>query len=188
MATKSKRPVNGEDMFKYAAHLADCNPKVIKKYWGYILDAIIHVCHFDGECEVPGFCSVILERVDAKKYIIKDEEDGQFKEVTEPSYCKVKANPVDDFINDVNGFGVTHAYKMRVKKKKLNERDIQRMTKATMQEQMLRHLAEERMAESRKTREQGRAEFMALLEKRKKEHEERKNEQTGTDSTSDGAT
>ena len=172
MATKSKRPVNGEDMFKYAAHLADCNPKVVKKYWGYILDAIIHVCHFDGECEVPGFCSVILE-------------DGELKEVTEQSYCKVKANPVDDFINDVNGFGVTRAYKMRVKKKKLNERDIRRMTNFTMQEQMLRHLAEERVEESRKTREQGRAEFMALLEKRKKEHEERKNEQTGTDATSD---
>ena len=61
-----------------------------------------------------------------EEYVQKQVHNGEEKFYQVPGHYSIDFFPCDAFINDVNGQGITKAYRKRLKKQELTKRDIER--------------------------------------------------------------
>lgn len=92
--------------FKYAAELVDSSPETVRKYYQACVDTLIHMLHFDGRCHLPYVGVFTLEEMPERTVIAKDA-DGELVERTNPAWFKILYKTNEDFLNNVNGRGVT---------------------------------------------------------------------------------
>lgn len=97
---------------------------VSQKWCNAIVEVIIQECFFKKACRVPllGVFELVHQKESTQKHII----DGEEKILTLPDRYSIKFTPCDSFVNDVNGKGVTKAYRQRDGYGKLTKRDIER--------------------------------------------------------------
>lgn len=113
-----------QDFYKQLAKWMDTKPYTAQKWWEASLEVIIRECFYNEKCKVPGLGEFILEQ--QKETIQHQIINGEEKFYKVPEHFSVKFKPNDTFINDVNGQGITKAYRKRLKKQELTRRDIER--------------------------------------------------------------
>lgn len=170
---------NPEDVFKYASEISGNDLKTIKRYWKFIQQAIVHVAHFDGVCQIDNL-AVVKVRVSEPKKDVAIDKDGVLVETTIPPVYAAEIKLLDSFIDDLNGRGVTKSYKKRVKEKKLTEHDLERIVRVDMAEEVM----EARVRRQKAQRDQRRMNFIEEIQRKKKEHEDKMNEKDRSDQTS----
>lgn len=179
MAGCRKMSRNPEDVFKYAAEISSNDVKTIKRYWKYIQQAIVHVAHFDGVCQIDNLATIKVRASEPKKDISIDR-DGTLVETTLPPVYTADVKLLDSFIDDLNGRGVTKSYKKRVKEKKLTEHDLERIVRMDVAEEA----REAKVRWQAAQRDQNRMNFIEEIQRKKKEHEDKMNEKDRNDPTS----
>ena len=112
-----------QQFYEYAASLLESKPETVKKYWQACVDTIVHMLHFDGRCQMPGVGTFELKEVPSWTGMAKDD-NGELVERTIPAWFKITYKSNDDFINNVNGRGVTKRYRKRVRERKLTPNDL----------------------------------------------------------------
>ena len=95
-----------QEFYAYAANLLETKPETVKKYWQACVDTIVHMLHFDGRCQMPGVGTFELKEVPSWTGMAKDD-NGDLVERTIPAWFKITYKSNDDFVNNVNGRGVT---------------------------------------------------------------------------------
>ena len=118
-----------QEFYAYAANLLESKPETVKKYWQACVETIVHMLHFDGRCQMPGVGTFELKEVPSWTGMAKDD-NGDLVERTIPAWFKITYKSNDDFINNVNGRGVTKKYRKRVRERKLTPNDLKLITQA----------------------------------------------------------
>nr|DAK83655.1 MAG TPA: DNA-binding protein [Caudoviricetes sp.] len=107
--------------------------KVIRKIWKAITEHIIREIYYKNTCEIP-----LLGRFDVRKMEEKIQRqttaNGKEIEYVVPARIVPVFIPSDDFIDDVNGGGVTKSYRKRLKNNALTSRDYERMVRTEQME------------------------------------------------------
>lgn len=178
-----------QEFYAYAANLLETKPDTIKKYWMACVDTIIHMLHFDGRCQMPGVGTFTLQELPERKVMSKNEA-GELIEQINPVWFKILYRYNEDFLNNVNGRGVTKKYRKRVRERKLTPNDLKLLTQAEAERtarKTLEQIAQERME---KAKQQSYDDFINVINKKKEEYERKQkekelNEQSNKDTTSD---
>lgn len=95
-----------------------------QKDWDAMREVIVRNLFLKKRCKVPdlGTFELILQKEYYQKQIIKGEE--VYYKV--PERYSIKFTPHDNFIDDVNGKGVTKSFRRREKEGALTKKDIER--------------------------------------------------------------
>ena len=104
------------------------------------------------------------------------DDNGDLIERTIPAWFKITYKSNDDFINNVNGRGVTKRYRKRVRERKLTPNDLKLITQAEMERtarKTLEQMAQERME---KAKQQSYDDFINVINKKKEDYERKKKE------------
>lgn len=173
--------------FKYAAELVDSSPETVRKYYQACVDTLIHMLHFDGRCHLPYVGVFTLEEMPERTVIAKDA-DGELVERTNPAWFKILYKTNEDFLNNVNGRGVTKKYRKRVRERKLTKNDLKLITQAEMErtaKKTLKQQQDDRIAEAKKN---SYDDFINVINQKKEDYERKKkekelNEQANEDTT-----
>ena len=116
-----------QDFYEVAAKMADCkSAKVAKKWWLAFVEVIVSEMYAKGSCRLPYigiFNSYLIEESKSIQY----GKDGNRHEYLVPERILPTFRPVDNFINDINGTGVTKEYRKRLRKGALVQRDYLRI-------------------------------------------------------------
>lgn len=116
-----------------------------QKWWEAILEVIVRECFYNEKCYVPNLGNFTLTY--QEEYVQKQIHGNEEKFYKVPGHYSVNFSPCDAFINDVNGQGITKAYRKRLKKKELTQRDIERQIRF---EQMKRLPTETMQSDAKK--------------------------------------
>ena len=130
------------------------------KWWQAFVEVIIREEYYNGTCRVPLLGTFNTRTVDEA---IQKQTDVNGKTVyyRVPERNVPQFTPSDGFINDINMQGVTKAYRKRLKKNQLTQRDWERHFRAESCD-LYDNLSEERV-------EQAKEKFQEkLIEKKKK--------------------
>lgn len=194
-----------KDFYEYAANLLETKPDTVKKYWLACVDTIIHMLHFDGRCQMPGVGRFDLKEIPEWNGIAKNDA-GELVERTNPAWFKIIYTVNEDFLNNVNGRGVTRKYRKRVRERKLTKNDLKLLSEQEITKELLKtqkERQEEReaqrkaaaeakfLAKIQAAKERDNSDFLDVINQKKEEHkrklEEMKNEdeQSTADTTSD---
>lgn len=156
-----------QQFYEYAGGLLNVSPQTAKKYWMGFVDTIIHILHFDGKCQMPSVGRFDLKEIPEYRVMAKNDE-GELVERINPAWFKILYTVNEDFLNNVNGRGVTKKYRKRVRERKLNANDLKLITRAEMERtarKSLEQIAQERME---KAKQQSYDDFINVINKKKK--------------------
>lgn len=178
-----------QQFYTYAANLLESRPETVKKYWQACVDTIIHMLHFDGRCQTPGVGTFYLKDHPERKVMAKDE-NGDLVEQINPAWFSIAYNANDDFINNVNGKGVTKLYRQRVRNRKLTPNDLKLLTQAEAERTARKTLEQRQQERIEKAKQQSYDDFINVINQKKEEHKRKQkekelNEQSNKDTTSD---
>lgn len=176
-----------QEFYAYAAGLLEVSPQTARKYWSGFLDTMIHILHFDGKCQVPGFGTFRLKGHPERKVIAKNE-NGELVEQLNPAWFSVTYDANDAFINNVNGKGVTKAYRQRVRNRKLTPNDLKLITQAEAERTAKRTLKQMQKESIEKAKQQSYDDFLDVINRKKEEYKRKQkekelNEQSDKDKT-----
>ena len=104
------------------------------------------------------------------------DDNGELVERTIPVWYKITYKSNDDFVNNVNGRGVTKRYRQRVRERKLTPNDLKLITQAEAERtarKTLEQMAQERME---KAKQQSYDDFINVINKKKEDYERKKKE------------
>lgn len=132
----------------------------VKKYWDAFVEVVVHEVFVKGFCYMPSIGTIHTKTRQGYQEKIKND-DGGYDVYDVPPYSMPYLSAEDGFINDVNMFGVTTTYRKRYKKKKLSQRDINRIARAETYK-LMSNISEEDKRRSRK-------EFQEYLRKKQEE-------------------
>lgn len=179
-----------KEFYEYASGLLNVSPKTAQKYWMGFVDTIIHILHFDGKCQMPSVGTFVLEELPERKVMSKNEQ-GELVERINPAWFKILYKCNEDFLNNVNGRGVTKKYRKRVRERKLNANDLKLITQAEIERTARKTLEQRAQERMEKAKQQSYDDFINVInktkedyERKKKEKEQKLNEST-EDTTSD---
>lgn len=190
-----------KDFYEYAANLLESKPDTVKKYWLACVDTIIHMLHFDGRCQMPGVGRFDLKEIPEWNGIAKNDA-GELVERTNPAWFKILYTVNEDFLNNVNGRGVTKRYRKRVRERKLTKNDLkllseQEVTKELLKTQKEREAQRKAAAEAKflakiqAAKERDNSDFLDVINQKKEEHKrkleemKKEDEQPTEDTTGD---
>lgn len=164
-----------QQFYEYAASLLESKPEIVKKYWQACVDTIVHMLHFDGRCQMPGVGTFELKEVPSWTGMAKDD-NGELVERTIPAWFKITYKSNDDFINNVNGRGVTKRYRKRIRERKLTPNDLKLITQAEMERTAKRTLKQMQDDRIEKAKQQSYDDFINVINKKKEDYERKKKE------------
>ena len=107
-----------QEFYAYAGGLLNVSPQTAKKYWMGFVDTIIHILHFDGKCQMPSIGRFDLKELPERRVMAKNDA-GELVERINPAWFKILYTVNEEFLNNVNGRGVTKKYRKRVRERKL---------------------------------------------------------------------
>ena len=99
---------------------------------------------------MPGVGTFELKEVPSWTGMAKDD-NGELVERTIPSWFKITYKSNDDFVNNVNGRGVTKRYRKRVRERKLTPNDLKLITQAEIErtaKRTLKQMQDERIEQA----------------------------------------
>lgn len=164
-----------QEFYAYAGGLLNVSPQTAKKYWIGFVDTIIHILHFDGKCQMPSIGRFDLKEIPEYRVTAKNDA-GELVERINPAWFKILYTVNEDFLNNVNGRGVTKKYRKRVRERKLTPNDLKLITQAEMERtarKSLEQIAQERMEKAKK---QSYDDFINVINKKKEDYERKKKE------------
>ena len=128
---KSNRPrITKTQFFKEVCRFADCaNTETPAKYWSAIYEVIVRHLYYDECIKVPFLGTFSLREV-GESIQVQTDADGNEVVYRVPARRVPVFTPEDNFIDDVNMTGVTKAYRKRLKKGTLTQRDYERKCRA----------------------------------------------------------
>ena len=141
-----------QEFYAYAGGLLNVSPQTAKKYWMGFVDTIIHILHFDGKCQMPSVGTFTLEELPERRVMAKNEQ-GELVERINPAWFKILYKYNEDFLNNVNGRGVTKKYRRRVRERKLTPNDLKLITQAEAErtaKRTLKQMQDERIEQAKK--------------------------------------
>ena len=172
MAEPNKR---NHEFYTYAGGLLNVSPQTAKKYWMGFVDTIIHILHFDGKCQMPSIGRFDLKEIPEYRVTAKNDA-GELVERINPAWFKILYKYNEDFLNNVNGRGVTKKYRRRVRERKLTPNDLKLITQAEMErtaKRTLKQMQDERIEQAKK---QSYDDFINVINKKKEDYERKKKE------------
>lgn len=122
-------PAKENDFYIEASRYCDASPQTVKKYWEACVETIIRRMYLLGEVKMPGLGKMYSTIMPEKRQVQKDPRTGDYVEYVVPERIKPEFSAEDEFINDINGAGVTKQYRKRVKNKILTKRDLERIAR-----------------------------------------------------------
>ena len=164
-----------QEFYAYAGGLLNVSPQTAKKYWMGFVDTIIHILHFDGRCQVPSIGRFDLKELPERRVMAKNDA-GELVERINPAWFKILYTVNEEFLNNVNGRGVTKKYRKRVRERKLTPNDLKLITQAEMErtaKRTLKQIQDERIEQAKK---QSYDDFINVINKKKEEYERKKKE------------
>ena len=164
-----------QEFYAYAANLLETKPETVKKYWQSCVDTIVHMLHFDGKCQMPSVGTFTLEELPERRVMAKNEQ-GELVEQINPAWFKILYKYNEDFLNNVNGRGVTKKYRRRVRERKLTPNDLKLITQAEIErtaKRTLKQMQDERIEQAKK---QSYDDFINVINKKKEDYERKKKE------------
>lgn len=164
-----------QQFYEYAGGLLNVSPQTAKKYWMGFVDTIVHMLHFDGRCQMPSVGTFELKEVPSWTGMAKDD-NGELVERTIPAWFKITYRSNDDFINNVNGRGVTKKYRKRVRDRKLTPNDLKLITQAEIERTAKRTLEQMQNERIEKAKQQSYDDFINVINKKKEDYERKKKE------------
>lgn len=164
-----------QEFYSYASGLLNVSPQTAKKYWMGFVDTIIHMLHFDGRCQMPGVGTFELKEVPSWTGMAKDD-NGDLVERIIPAWFKITYKSNDDFINNVNGRGVTKKYRKRVRERKLTPNDLKLITQAEAERTAKRTLEQMQNERIEKAKQQSYDDFINVINQKKEDYERKKKE------------
>ena len=164
-----------QEFYAYAGGLLNVSPQTAKKYWMGFVDTIIHILHFDGKCQMPGIGTFTLEELPERKVMAKNEH-GELVEQINPAWFKILYKVNEDFLNNVNGRGVTKKYRKRVRERKLTPNDLKLITQAEIERTAKRTLKQMQDERIEQAKQQSYDDFINVINKKKEDYEQKKKE------------
>jgi hypothetical protein len=164
-----------QEFYAYAGGLLNVSPQTAKKYWMGFVDTIIHILHFDGKCQMPSIGTFTLEELPERKVMAKNEQ-GELVEQINPAWFKILYKYNEDFLNNVNGRGVTKKYRRRVRERKLTPNDLKLITQAEMERTAKRTLKQMQDDRIEQAKQQSYDDFINVINKKKEDYERKKKE------------
>lgn len=148
-----------KEFYNGVARLLNCSAKQVKKFWEEgVNEFIVREIFFRGNCKLPGIGTFRTKKI-AENFQVQKDING--KEITYkvPERDLPIFDAHDTFINDINMHGVTKAYRKRVKKNALTQRDYLRQIRAEILG-VEGSISQERLQKSKK-------DFQDFLDKKK---------------------
>lgn len=178
-----------QEFYAYAGGLLNVSPQTAKKYWMGFVDTIIHILHFDGKCQMPSVGQFYLEELPERRVMAKNEV-GELVEQINPAWFKILYKYNEDFLNNVNGRGVTKKYRKRVRERKLTPNDLKLLTQAEAERTARKTLEQRQQERIEKAKQQSYDDFINVINQKKEEHKRKQkekelNEKSNKDTTSD---
>lgn len=106
-------------------NLGDAN-----KWWDAVVETITREVYYNGSARLPGIGTISTKEIQSKYIRETDPRTGKKVTYFQPAKMAPIFIPEDDFVNDINMQGVTKAYRKRLKKGKLTQRDRERVLRA----------------------------------------------------------
>ena len=172
MAEHNKR---NQEFYEYAGGLLNVSSQTAKKYWMGFVDTIIHILHFDGKCQMPSVGTFTLEELPERRVMAKNER-GELVEQINPAWFKILYKYNEDFLNNVNGRGVTKKYRRRVRERKLTPNDLKLITQAETERTAKRTLKQMQDDRIEQAKQQSYDDFINVINKKKEDYERKKKE------------
>lgn len=179
-----------QEFYNYAGELLNVSPQTAKKYWMCFVDTIIHMLHFDGKCQMPSVGQFYLQEMPEQRVVGKNN-DGELVERVNPKWYKILYKYNEDFLNNVNGRGVTKKYRKRVRDRKLTPNDLKLITQAEAERTAKRTLEQMQNERIEQAKQQSYDDFINVINQKKEEYERKKKEkeqklnESNEDTTSD---
>ena len=164
-----------QEFYAYAGGLLNVSPQTAKKYWMGFVDTIIHILHFDGKCQMPSVGTFTLEELPERRVMAKNEQ-GELVEQINPAWFKILYKYNEDFLNNVNGRGVTKKYRRRVRERKLTPNDLKLITQAEIERMAKRTLKQMQDDRIEQAKQQSYDDFINVINKKKEDYERKKKE------------
>lgn len=164
-----------QEFYEYAGGLLNVSPQTAKKYWMGFVDTIIHILHFDGRCQMPAVGTFSLEELPERRVMAKNEQ-GELVEQINPAWFKILYKVNEDFLNNVNGRGVTKKYRKRVRERKLTPNDLKLLTQAEAERTARKTLEQRAQERMEKAKQQNYDDFINVINKKKEEYERKQKE------------
>lgn len=155
-----------KEFYKQACRWADSiNIQTAAKWWAAFNEVIVREIFFNASVKMPKIGTFGTRIVGEQIQKQKDPKTGKDVIYQVPERIVPVFYPDDDFINDCNNQGVTKAYRKRLKKGQLTQRDYERQIRAESMA-VVGALSEEKI-------EKAKAEFEKMLKAKKKEFDEK---------------
>ena len=153
-----------QEFYEYAGGLLNVSPQTAKKYWMGFVDTIIHILHFDGKCQMPSVGTFNLEELPERRVMAKNEQ-GELVEQINPAWFKILYKVNEDFLNNVNGRGVTKKYRKRVRERKLTPNDLKLLTQAEAERTARKTLEQRAQERMEKAKQQNYDDFINVIKR-----------------------
>lgn len=152
-------PITDKEFYTEMARYANSTYQTAQKYWEAAMEVIIRQLYFRHNCRVPllGNFNTVLREGTVQR---QETKDGQVKYYDVPERLFPVFTPCDAMINDINFSGVTKAYRKRLNKGQLTQRDYERIARAEAVGLHRRELVPEQV-------EQVKQNFQEMLQRRK---------------------
>ena len=134
------------------------NLSTVEKYWKAAVEVMIREIYINHTCRCPLIGTFNVREIQ-ESYQMQKGSDGKERMYKVEARIVPTFIPHDDFINDVNMFGVTKKFRKRVKKGEMTERDYLRQIRAD-NFGIIGGISEKRMENSKKK-------FLELLQQKK---------------------
>lgn len=134
------------------------NLATVEKYWKAAVEVMIREIHINHTCRLPLIGTFNVKEVE-ENFQLQRGPDGKEKMYKVEARIIPTFIPHDDFVNDVNMFGVTKKARRRIRKGEMTERDYLRQIRAENMG-VIGSLSEQRMENSKKK-------FLEMLQKKK---------------------
>lgn len=164
-----------QEFYAYAGGLLNVSPQTAKKYWIGFVDTIIHILHFDGKCQMPSVGRFDLKEIPEYRVTAKNDA-GELVERINPAWFKILYTVNEEFLNNVNGRGVTKKYRKRVRERKLTPNDLKLITQAEIERTAKRTLKQMQDDRIEQAKQQSYDDFINVINKKKEDYERKKKE------------
>ena len=164
-----------QEIYTYDNRLHNVSTQTAKKYWMGFVDTIIHILHFDGKCQMPSIGRFDLKEIPEYRVTAKNDA-GELVERINPAWFKILYKYNDDFLNNVNGRGVTKKYRSLVRERKLTPNDLKLITQAEIERTAKRTLKQMQDERIEQAKQQSYDDFINVINKKKEDYERKKKE------------
>lgn len=160
------KALTDKEFYTQACRWADStNMQTAAKWWNAFAEVICREIFYSSSVRMPKIGTFGTRIVGEQLQTQTDPKSGEKVIYKVPERIVPVFYPDDDFINDCNNNGVTKAYRKRLKKGQLTQRDYERQIRAESMG-VVGALSEEKI-------ERAKAEFEKMLKEKKKKFNEK---------------